>query len=65
MAPFIHDSDLRMMITLNSAFFHLGMNARYRRVSLASFLGEREIKLLVHLMYVNPFNLCVSQNTDI
>jgi len=49
MGQFIPDDDLRNLITLNGAFFHLGMKARYRTV-LLYFLGEREMKWLIRLM---------------
>ena len=59
LAQFIPDDDLRKMITLNSAFFDLGMNARYRDVRL-HFLGEQEIKHLVRLMQVTDLSVPTS-----
>jgi hypothetical protein len=50
-AQFISDEDLCKMIAVNSVFYHLGMNARYREVRLC-YIGEKQIKQLVRLMRV-------------
>jgi hypothetical protein len=51
LGQFISDDDLRRLISLNSAFLELGMNARYRDISL-HFLEERTIIYLVRLNHL-------------
>jgi len=52
-ADFIPEPDLHGMITLNSTsvFFELGMEARYREVSI-SYLGDKIVRKRVRLMQV-------------
>jgi hypothetical protein len=48
-AEFIPEADMRSLITVNSVFFDLGMEARYREVYIR-YLGDKTIKKLVRLM---------------
>ena len=50
-AEFIPEPDLCSMITVNSVFFELGMEARYREVSI-SYLEDKIVRKLVRLMQV-------------
>jgi len=55
LGQFISDDDLRRLISLNSAFLELGLNARYRDIRL-HFLEERTIRYLVRLMQVTALS---------
>ena len=50
-ASFLPERRVMKLYTVNSALFHIAMNARYKHVELSAF-DERKMRLLRRLQYV-------------